>query len=436
MGKRTKTDILNVWMNGELAGSWAQLSRGFSEFRYYDSWLGSQSSRPISLSMPLASNTISYTGEIVENYFDNLLPDNSEIRKRIQSRFATSSIAPFDLLAQIGRDCVGAIQLLPVGVLPEEIMTINAKPLDEIELASVLKSVTSSSFPGIKDNEHFRISVAGAQEKTAFLQNNGKWFIPQGSTPTTHIFKLPLGNIMGADMSSSIENEWLCGKIVKAFGIESANSEIGRFGDQKVLIVERFDRAFSNDGKWIMRFPVEDMCQTVGKSPWEKYETDGGPGILEIMKVLLGSQNSFKDRRTFMKTQILFWMLAAPDGHAKNFSIFIEKKGNYRLTPIYDVLSVYPVMGKKPGQIAPEKLRMAMAVSGKNRHYDWISIKQRHWIETAEKCGAGNFVEEILAELAELTPKVINEVSKIIPSDFPKIVSDKIFEGLEKAAKI
>jgi len=178
------------------------------------------------------------------------------------------------------------------------------------------------------------------------------------------------------------------------------------------------------------------MCQVSGKSPWEKYETDGGPGIGEIMKILLGSQNPFKDRRTFMKTQILFWMLAAPDGHAKNFSIFIERMGKYRLTPVYDVISAYPVMGGKKGQIPPEKLRMAMAVSGKNRHYEWKQIKPRHWIETAQKYGAGTFIEEILAELAEQTPKVINEVSKIIPKDFPQTVSDKIFKGLEKAATI
>jgi len=436
MAKTTKIKALNIWMNGELVGRWSNFSKGIHEFRYYDSWLESVNTRPLSLSLPLVSENVSYKGAVVENYFDNLLPDSVEIRRRIQNRFSANSTEPFDLLAQIGRDCVGAVQLLPVGALPEEIVTINSKPLDEEEVSRIIKSVTASPFPGIRENEHFRISVAGAQEKTAFLLNNGKWSIPLGSTPTTHIFKLPLGKIMGADLSTSIENEWLCSKITKAFGIESAESEIGVFKDQKVLIVKRFDRAFSADNRWILRLPVEDMCQVTATSPFQKYETDGGPGIEAIMKILLGSKNSSKDRHTFFKTQILFWMLAAPDGHAKNFSIFLEKQGGYRLAPIYDVISVYPVMGKRSFEIAPEKLRMAMAVTGKNRHYDWMKINKRHWQATASRCGVLNSIEEIITELVEKTPCVIDEVSKILPDNFPKTVSDKIFEGLEKAAKV
>ncbi len=435
MVKTRKIRDLNVWMNGELVGRWSNFSKGIHEFRYYDSWLESVNARPLSLSLPLVSENILYKGAVVENYFDNLLPDSIEIRRRIQSRFSADSMEPFDLLAQIGRDCVGAVQLLPVGTEPEEIMKIVSEPMDEEQVAFILKSVTSAPFPGMRESKNFRISVAGAQEKTAFLLNNGKWSIPLGSTSTTHIFKLPIGKIMGADLSTSIENEWLCSKITKAFGIESAESEIGIFKDQKVLIVKRFDRAFSSDSKWIIRLPVEDMCQVTATSPFEKYETDGGPGIEEIMKILLGSKNSLKDRHAFFKTQILFWMLAAPDGHAKNFSIFLEKQGGYRLAPIYDVISVYPVMGKKSFEIAPEKLRMAMAVTGKNRHYDWMNIKKRHWDETALRCGVHNFVEEVITELVEKTPGVINEVSKILPPDFPETVSEKIFEGLEKAAK-
>ncbi len=436
MAKRNYTGELNLWMNGELVGLWKQNSSHTNEFKYYDSWLESKNSRPISLSMPLAPESVRYSGQVVENFFDNLLPDNREIRKRIQSRFSTRSIEPFDLLSEIGRDCVGAIQLLPLGNFPQDINTIKGTHINEEEISSIIKTVSSTSFPGKNKNDHFRISVAGAQEKTALLFHSGKWYIPESSTPTTHILKLPLGNAMGADMSYSIENEWLCGKIVKAFGVDCANSEIGIFKDQKVLVVERFDRSFSKDGSWILRIPAEDMCQVTGRSPWEKYESDGGPGISDIMKILMGSKDSLKDRHTFFKANLLFWILAAPDGHGKNFSIFIENKGGFRLTPIYDVISAYPFLGKKAGQIAPEKLRMAMAVRGKNKHYDWKNIKTRHWLTTAKKCGAGNIVEDIIQELVEKTPSVINEVSKSLPKDFPSTVSDKIFEGMEKALNI
>jgi serine/threonine-protein kinase HipA len=150
---------------------------------------------------------------------------------------------------------------------------------------------------------------------------------------------------MQADMSDSIENEWLCSRLVEALSLLIARSEIASFEEQKVLIVERFDRKLANDRTWWIRLPQEDLCQATGTPPDEKYESEGGPGIAEIMKILLGSRDAFTDRKTFLKTQLLFWILAAPDGHAKNFSLFIEPKSRFSLTPLYDVISAYPILG-------------------------------------------------------------------------------------------
>jgi len=131
----------------------------------------------------------------------------------------------------------------------------------------------------------------------------------------------------------------------KEFDLPIAKTEILQFEKQKVLAVERFDRKYSDDRSWIVRLPQEDMCQASGCSPLNKYQRDGGPGIEAIMRLLLGSENAAKDRRNFFKTQIIFWLLAATDGHAKNFSIFLQPKAQYRATPIYDVLSAHPVIG-------------------------------------------------------------------------------------------
>ena len=89
------------------------------------------------------------------------------------------------------------------------------------------------------------------------------------------------------------------------------------------------------------------MCQALGIAPALKYEVDGGPGIKHIMQLLLGSQQAGEDRDRFFKVQILFWAMAAIDGHAKNFSLFLEPGSAYRMTPIYDVLSAYPMMGAR-----------------------------------------------------------------------------------------
>jgi len=435
MGRRSKNRCLNVWLNGNLVGNWKINSTGIHEFSYEKSWFNSPGVRPLSLSMPLVGSS-TYKGQIVESYFDNLLPDSTEIRKRVQSRFGTASISTFDLLDEIGRDCVGAVQLLPVETSPGDIYKIESNPVTDLEIEKILVGVVSSRIFNQYLND-FRISVAGAQEKTAFLWNNG-WNIPIKTTPTTHIFKLPLGKIgtTGIDLSTSVENEWLCSKIMQAFSIETANTEIAEFGEQKVLIVQRFDRKKAESGNWIIRLPQEDMCQATGTPGGYKYESDGGPGIRKIMDLLLGSSQSKIDRITFFKIQVLFWMLGAIDGHAKNFSIFLESKGHYHLTPVYDVMSAYPVMGKGHNKIPKEKIKMAMAVYGNNRHYKWNDITFDHWISTAKICGLDNFTaENVISELVKNTSEVISNILTEIPSNFPVSVSDSILRGLKKTSK-
>ncbi len=436
MGRALKTKRLGVWMNGVLVGSWSIRPAGTHEFRYAAAWLNFPDARPISLSMPLTPEDDPYTGAVVEAYFENLLPDSVDIRHRIQRRFAIKSGSAFDLLAEIGRDCVGAIQLLPEDEEPSGIRTIEAEPLDEAGVAKALRNAVASPLLGQAGGDDFRISIAGAQEKSAFLFHEGRWCRPLGSTPTTHIFKLPLGSIgaMQADMSDSVENEWLCSRLIEALGIPIVHSEIASFEDQKVLVIERFDRRLAAAGSWWIRLPQEDLCQATGTHPGAKYESEGGPGIANIMKILLGSRDAFTDRRTFLKAQILFWILAASDGHAKNFSLFIEPQGRYVLTPLYDVISAYPVLGHGKSQLAPEKLRMAMAVTGKNRHYEWSRIEARHWISTATLCGAQPEVKGIFAELIEGIPKAIQTVSAMLPDRFPESIANSIFEGVAATA--
>lgn len=122
MGWPSKSRTLSVWMNGERVGDWRRPAGRGQEFLYAESWLSSPHTRPISLSMPLRPSREPYrTG--VEAFFDNLLPDNRPIRERIQRRFHTASLGAFDLLQEIGRDCVGALQLLPEGQSPPPGMT-------------------------------------------------------------------------------------------------------------------------------------------------------------------------------------------------------------------------------------------------------------------------------------------------------------------------
>jgi serine/threonine-protein kinase HipA len=152
------------------------------------------------------------------------------------------------------------------------------------------------------------------------------------------------------------------------------------------------------------------------------------------MDLLLGSERSGEDRRDFMRTQLVFWMLAAIDGHAKNFSIFLLPGGAYKLTPRYDILSAYPVLGHGRGKLSPQKIRMAMAVQGKNRHYRWNEIRARHWAETAKRCGFGHMntvIEDVIAQ----TPGVIEQVHNLVPRGFPSEIAEAILQGISARAK-
>ena len=261
---------------------------------------------------------------------------------------------------------------------------------------------------------------------------------PRGATPTTHILKLPLGLVgnMRADMRTSVYNEWLCLKFLAALGFDVARADITTFADHPpVLVVERFDRKPHPSENWILRLPQEDFCQTCGVGPAKKYEADGGPGILHLAQVLHGAEDVRKDLRTLLASQIAFWLLAATDGHAKNFSIHLHAGGAYALTPMYDVLSAWPIIGKGHGELAWQNAKLAMALSGKNRHYHLAGILRRHFSTTAAKCGWGEDAEDIINELLARVDGAIDTVAGRLPPGFPQDVATAIFNGVREQAQ-
>ncbi len=444
MGRHSHTRTLGLWMNGAYVGTWSLAPHAPDSLQYDLAWTQSEQGRPLSLSLPFTPGNLAHRGDKVRAYFENLLPDSKDIRERLARRFNTGSTDAFQLLAEVGRDCVGALEILPEGQAPTGTATLQAEPLSEARVAQVLRGATTpNAMAWEADDDDFRISIAGAQEKTALLLHDGRWCLPRGGTPTTHIFKLPLGLFGGMklDMRDSVENEWLCALILKEFGLPVANCQPLQFEDVKALVVERFDRAWwkhpSGDNR-LVRLPQEDLCQATGVAPEAKYEADGGPGMDRILDVLDGSMTREQDRRDFFKAQLIFWMLCATDGHAKNFSLFLRPGGRYQLTPLYDVLSAYPVLGDGPNKLSPFKARMAMAVRSKNAHWKMHDILRRHWQALGTRHGVvtddGRQVEFLIDDVVARTPDVIDAVRAQLPVGFPGGVAESVFEGLRGAA--
>ncbi|MGF1749825.1 type II toxin-antitoxin system HipA family toxin [Vibrio cionasavignyae] len=428
---------LIAYMNGELVGTLEKHKNGAHTFQYDKNWLTNAVTRPLSLSLKLQLPAI--TSDAVINYFDNLLPDSPQVRDRIVSRYKASSKQPFDLLKEIGKDSVGAIALLPPE-LPYKKEPLSYEVLDDKKLETVLSAYKSDIPLGmLEEEEDFRISVAGAQEKTALLFVDEQWCIPKGNTPTTHIIKLPIGEIQQAnatlDLKDSVENEYLCIELARALGFAVPNINIIKTDNIKALAVERFDRRWTKDRAGLLRLPQEDICQVFGMPSSIKYESQGGPGIAQIMELLMGSSNALEDRYNFMRFQVFQWLIGATDGHAKNFSIYIDKGGSYRLTPFYDILSAYPLLGGKGLNIRKLKLAMGLKAT-KGKKYEISKILPRHFLDTAKDVNFNqDTMQEIIDEIKDALPKAMLQVSATLPKGFPEHIVDSIFENTQKIVK-
>jgi len=420
-----------VYLNSRLVGRLRRESSGAVDFQYDGSWLAWENAIPVSLSLPLREDR--FVGDRVTNVFDNLLPDNKETRDRLAERAQADGTDAFSLLTSIGRDCVGALQFLPDGVDPGRAGAVSGEKVTDADIARIIADLMGSPL-GIDKVADFRISIAGAHDKTALLYWRKRWMIPRAATATTHILKPPIGILdNGIDLSESVENEHLCLRLVAAFGIPTAHTEIRNFDDRRVLVVERFDRRRTKDQR-LLRVPQEDCCQALSVPPTRKYESDGGPGMARILELLQGSDDPEADRKTFLKTQVVFWLLAATDGHAKNFSLRLAPAGRFRLTPVYDVLSAQPALDA--GQIRQNRAKLAMA-AGSNRHYRLNTVLPRHYAQTAEASGVSSAtVAEVFQELAEAGDGAIEAAVAELPERFPEKLVESVTRGVRNRLRV
>jgi serine/threonine-protein kinase HipA len=431
MARRRTRIPLNVFLNGRFVGSLKRQPSGAIEFAYDRTWLAWEHALPVSLSLPLREDR--FVGDPVIAVFDNLLPDNEQIRRRLAERVRAEGYDAYSLLAAVGRDCVGALHFLPDGETPGSVGGISGRAISDKEVANILSDLKRTPL-GVDEREEFRISLSGAQEKTALLYWEDKWQVPHGTTATTHILKPEIGKLRnGIDLSRSIENEYLCMRLTAAFGLPTEKTQMQEFSGKRALVVERFDRQWTRDGR-LLRLPQEDCCQALSVPPPRKYEPDGGPGIGDILELLKASDEPEADQRQFLKAQIVFWLLGATDGHAKNFSIFLLPGGRFHLTPLYDVMSAQPNVDA--GQIRHNRMKLAMAV-GDKRHYVIDSIMPRHFLQTAEKCGIpSSLVQGIMDEIENNADRAIDATVKDLPVGFPEEIISSIINGIRRRRQL
>lgn len=417
---------LNIWIDGALVGEWILSRENVQSFRYDAGWIATGHG-PLSHSLPISAE-LEIHGPAVGSYFDNLLPERTEKRKQLHMLFRTESEQPFSLLKVIGRDCTGAAQILPADEDPAKFSEAVAGDLTSDEVESMLEGLSESGMGVVREDTPVCATLSGAQDKTTLQLNQLAWRAPYALSAATHIFKPAIGILgNGIDLSKSVENEHLCMRLTAALGLPTANTSMKTFGSIRTLVVERFDRRWTRD-KRLLRLPQEDLCQALGVPPSRKYQSDGGPGIHEALQFLKASDDPQADRCMFMKAQIVYWLLGATDGHAKNFSIFLYPGSGFRLTPLYDVMSLQPAFATQ--HIKRNRMKLAMSV-GDQRHYVLDTIQPRHFVQSAQRAGMPvSDVETVFGEIMKAAPKA-NEILRDGESGIPTHIRRAILEGFK-----
>jgi serine/threonine-protein kinase HipA len=323
-----------------------------------------------------------------------LLPDNERILDEWAKRFQVSARNPFALLAAVGEDCPGAVQLVRPDI--ELAGRENIKRLTRKELEARMIALKKDPGAGRLPEDTGQFSLAGAQAKTALYKIKNSWAIPQGRTPTTHIFKPETGRIRHI-----ASNEHFCLELTRRLDLPAAISIVEVIGDVPVIIVERYDRIRRTQG--VLRVHQEDMCQALGVNPLRKYQADGGPTIKHIMALLLDSANPNVDRDRFMRAQALNFVIAGTDAHARNYSIVYAPGGAFRLAPLYDVISDLPYAADR------RESSLAMGIDGRRVLRE---IVPRHWGALAADVNFG--ADRTLGHVRDIVARAPDEADALV----------------------
>jgi serine/threonine-protein kinase HipA len=374
-------------------------ARNRLSFIYSDQWREAPNAYPLSLSMPLAAK--GHGPAAIEAFIWGLLPDSEFVLDRWARKFQVSARNPFALISHVGEDCAGAVQF----VTPDRVNAVTSGKQDAVEwlsdgdIAERLRLLKKDHAAWRLPRDTGQFSLAGAQPKTALLYEKGRWGIPSGRMPTTHILKPPTGHFDG-----HAENEHACLALARAVGLPAASSRVVHFEKEVAIVVERYDRQWH--GNEIIRVHQEDACQSLALPPTRKYQNEGGPGIAEIVDLLrTHSSERDADLDTFVRAVAFNWLIAGTDAHAKNYSLLITSGPRVRLAPLYDIACVLPY-----DEFDQLKVKMAMKIGGE---YELRLIGPRQWQKQAKdlRIDPDRLIIE-LEDMAERLPDHLADVER------------------------
>jgi serine/threonine-protein kinase HipA len=393
---------LRVYLDGTQVGTVTQSSQGALGFSYDDEYVEQPDPTPLSLSLPVLSNR--HRDKAIRAYLEGLLPDSEGARQRWAREYNVSANNPFSLLAHVGRDAAGAVQILPSDVDPADARarTGGVQWLSDTDFADLVHDLATHQFDWDPGRFGGRWSLAGAQPKAALFRDptSGQFGIPRDSTPTTVIVKPAITGYAQHHI-----NEALCQSAASEAGLLAAASEVVEIADAQVLISTRYDRL--HDGTRWHRVHQEDMCQAQAVHPSLKYQSDGGPGVGGIADLL--SRLQIEDRAVnaerFFKALAYNVLIGGTDAHAKNYSLVLIGS-RAQVSPLYDVASAAPYD-------QCERLNSSMKIGD---HWKLLDVTNSDWRKVGRRLGiAGDQAVAWVDELRDQIPGAFERATTSLP---------------------
>lgn len=402
---------VSVRLNGTPVGVLSQDDLGEMRLTYLPEWLETPNAKPLSLSLPLREAPFNMTECFP--FFSGLLPDSALIRKELGRVLQMSSEDDFGLLSAIGRDCAGAVSIVPTDtpVIRDTDHPEKWVRKTEAELADLLAALPNRPLYYDEDDGFF-FSLAGVHDKIAVLVKNGEVVLPVNQTPSSHILKIDIDGL-----PDSIRTENFCLALARAVGIEAPNSEIRKAQEKPYMLIERYDRKIfrAADGtERLKRVHQEDFCQALGLPPKNKYQLRGGPGFKDLIGTInKASALPAKDVIKLLEYAAFNFVIGNPDAHGKNFSL-VYRSTRPVLAPIYDLNSAYPFRSHYKKQIP----RLAMYIGSATTMPE---VSTRSLREMAEECDLRpKLVVDKFAEIA----KKARDLAPTLREEFRDTVAD------------
>jgi len=388
---------LVVLLDNSVAGVLTELPGRRLSFTYEAPYRADDASTPMSVSMPV--QVAEHTDRIVTPWLWGLLPDSDPVLKRWSRHYQVSASSPFALLATpIGLDCPGAVRFVDRERVDEALASKgHVEWLSEAQVAQRLRDLKEDSTAWLGKEFTGQFSLAGAQAKTALLFEDDRWGLPSGAMATSHILKPAVAGLDDHDL-----NEHLCLEAASRVGLICARTRIAKFENETAIVIERYDRVVQ-DGV-IVRIHQEDLCQALGVHPSRKYQSDGGPGpeqIVRLFRSVMEPSAAEDAVRRFVDALAWNWIIGGTDAHAKNYSLLLSG-GQVRLAPLYDIASALPYLHEK-------KARMAMKIG---RDYQLYNYRNPWPRAAADLEVEEDWLLDRVRELASLAPDAFSEAAK------------------------